>query len=190
MLTINFNPFPQLKSDRLLLRRVTTGDAAQILALRSSPEVMKYIPRTLLSSRQQAEEFIATRMDALIEENKGIDWAVTLNGSPELIGTLGIYRIKPEHYRGEIGYMLLPQYQRKGIITDAIKLVLHYAFHQLQFHSMEAVIDPANTASARVLQKNGFVKEAHFIENECYDGIFYDSVIYSLLKRNYQQARK
>ena len=190
MLTINFNPFPILKSDRVTLRRVTTGDAGGILALRSNPEVMKYIPRTLLSNHQQAEEFIATRMDALIDENKGIDWAVTLNGNPELIGTLGIYRIQPEHYRGEIGYMILPAYQRKGIITEGIKLVLDYAFHQLQFHSMEAVIDPANIASERVLQKNGFVKEAHFLENECYNGIFYDSVIYSLLKRNYQPAVK
>jgi ribosomal-protein-alanine N-acetyltransferase len=187
MLTINFNPFPVLKSDRLLLRRVTTGDAAGILALRSSPEVMKYIPRTLLSSQQQAEEFIAARMNTMIEENRGIDWAITLNSNPQLIGTGGLYHIKPEHHRAEIGYMLLPQYQNKGIVTETIKLILDYAFYTLQMHSIEAVIDPANIPSERVLQKNGFVKEAHFLENEYYNGTYYDSVIYSLLGRNHKR---
>jgi ribosomal-protein-alanine N-acetyltransferase len=125
-------------------------------------------------------------MDTMINSNQYINWAITLKGNPQLIGTMGIYRIKPEHHRGEIGYMLLQEYQGKGIVTEAIHLTLDYAFNQLQLHSMEAVIDPANIASERVLQKNGFVKEAHFAENECYNGIFYDSVIYSLLKRNYK----
>jgi len=187
MLTINFNPFPELKSDRLHLRKVTAADAAGIFALRSSPEVMKYIPRTLLTSEQHAVEFIAARMDTMLAANEGIDWAITLNGSGELIGTMGIYRIKPQHHRGEIGYMILPQHQGKGIVTEGIDMVLDYAFNRLQLHSVEAVIDPANIPSERVLQKNGFVKEAHFLENECYNGVYYDSVIYSLLKRNYKK---
>ena len=54
-------------------------------------------------------------------------------------------------------------------------------------HSIEAVIDPENIASERVLQKNGFVKEAHILENELYDGKFWDTVIYSLLKRNFKK---
>jgi ribosomal-protein-alanine N-acetyltransferase len=190
MLTINFNPFPQLKSDLLLLRRITTGDAAQILALRGNPETMKYITRPLLTSHHEVLEFIKTRVDTLVESNHGIDWAVTLNGNPQMIGTAGIYHIQPENFRAEIGYMLLPEYQNKGIITETIKLMLDYAFHQLQMHSVQAVIDPANIASERVLQKNGFAKEAHLIENEYHNGVFYDSVIYSLLKRNYKPVGK
>ena len=57
--------------------------------------------------------------------------------------------------------------------------------HTLNFHSIEAIILPDNVASERVLQKNGFVKEAHLVENECYNGKFIDTVIYSLLKRNF-----
>jgi ribosomal-protein-alanine N-acetyltransferase len=53
----------------------------------------------------------------------------------------------------------------------------------MQLHSIEAIIDPENRASERVLQKSGFVKEAHILENEFYDGKFLDTVIYSLLKR-------
>ena len=187
MLTINFQPFPDLISQRLLLRRVTHADVNEIFELNSNSEVMKYIPRPLLTSNAESLEYIDTRIDAMIAANEGINWGVTLRDNPVLIGTAGIYRLQPEHHRCEIGYKLLPRYQGKGIITETIKLMLDYAFDQLRMHSVEAVIDPANIASERVLQKNGFVKEAHFIENEYYNGIYYDSVIYSLLERNHKR---
>ena len=185
MLPINFNPFTNLKSNRLLLRRTTHEDADGMIALRGTPETMKYLPRPLLKTQLEALDFI-NRTDTMINANQGINWTIALNGNPQLIGTAGIYRIQPEHHRAETGYMVLPEYQGKGIATEAIDLMLQYAFNQLQFHSMQAVIDPANAASERVLQKNGFVKEAHFLENEYYNGVYYDSVIYSLLKRNYK----
>ena len=81
--------------------------------------------------------------------------------------------------------MLLPEYQNQGITSEAINIVLEYGFKVLNFHSVEAVVDPENYVSAKVLEKNGFVKEAHFLENEYWDGKFWDSVVYSLLKRNF-----
>jgi ribosomal-protein-alanine N-acetyltransferase len=83
--------------------------------------------------------------------------------------------------------MILPQYNGQGIVTEAIKAVLEYGFEDMNMHSIEAVIDPDNSASERVLQKNGFIKEAHILENEYYDGKFWDTVIYSLLKRNFKK---
>jgi [ribosomal protein S5]-alanine N-acetyltransferase len=79
--------------------------------------------------------------------------------------------------------MILPEYNGQGITTEAIKLLVDYGFNQMNMHSIEGIIDPANVASARVLEKNGFVKEAHLIENEFYDGKFLDTAIYSLVKR-------
>jgi ribosomal-protein-alanine N-acetyltransferase len=79
--------------------------------------------------------------------------------------------------------MLLPEYQGKGIITEAIKEVVNYGFKVMKLHSIEAIIDPENFGSEKVLQKNGFVKEAHLKENEFYDGKFLDTVIYSKLNQ-------
>ncbi|WP_158981102.1 MULTISPECIES: GNAT family N-acetyltransferase [unclassified Flavobacterium] len=180
MLTINFNPFPDLETDRLILRRVNAGDVKEILMLRSNPETMQFIPRPLLKTDEEALEHIAM-IDHKIEVNEGINWAITLKDSPKLIGIIGHYRIKPEHYRAEIGYMLLPDYHKRGIITEVVKAVVHYGFNDLKLHSIEAVIAPENIGSAKVLEKNGFIKEAHFKDYEFYNGKFLDSVIYSLL---------
>lgn len=182
MLAINFSPFPNLETERLFLRRVDVKDVNEIIALRSNPETMKYIPRPLVKTIEDALEHIAM-MDAKIENNEGINWAITQKGNPKLIGVIGHYKIKPEHYRAEIGYMLLPEFSGKGIISEAVKEVVKYGFKGMQLHSIEAVIDPENNASAKVLEKNGFVKEAHLKENEFFEGRFLDSVIYSLLNK-------
>ncbi|WP_394759096.1 GNAT family N-acetyltransferase [Flavobacterium sp.] len=181
MSTFSFLPFKNLESERLLLRQITTKDINEIFALRSNPETMKYIPRPLVTKMEQAMEHIKMIQDK-IETNEGINWAITLKSDPKMIGIIGHYRIRWEHFRSEIGYMLLPEYHGKGIITEAIQLMIDYGFNEMNMHSLEAIIDPKNTASARVLEKNNFIKEAHLIENEYYDGKFLDTVIYSLLK--------
>jgi [ribosomal protein S5]-alanine N-acetyltransferase len=183
MLTINFSPFPILETNKLLLRKITTDDVNEILQLRSNPETMKYIPRPLAKTKENALEHISMIEDKIVN-NEGINWAITLKGNPKLIGIIGHYRIKPEHYRAEIGYMLLPEFHGQGIITEAIQEVVNYGFNVMHLHSIEAIIDPENSASEKVLQKNGFVKEAHLLENEYYEGRFLDTVIYSKLNKS------
>ncbi|MBG6188857.1 GNAT family N-acetyltransferase [Flavobacterium sp. CAN_S2] len=182
MLTINFSPFPNLETERLLLRRVDSNDVREILALRSNPDTMKYIPRPLLKTDEDALEHI-TMIDSKIDSNEGINWAITLKDNPKLIGIIGHYRIKPENYRAELGYMLLPEYHGKGIVSEAVKEAVNYGFNAMKLHSLEAVIDPENYASAKVLEKNGFVKEAHFKDYEFFEGRFLDTVIYSILNK-------
>ena len=182
MLDINFLPFHNLQSERLILRRVFKDDVNEIFALRSNQEVMKYIPRPLLKTEEEAIAHI-TAIDEKIDSNEGINWAITQKGNPKLIGIIGHYRLKPEHFRSEIGYMLLPEYQGKGIISEAIKEVVNYGFDVMKLHSIEAIIDPKNIASEKVLQKNGFAKEAHFKENEYYEGRFIDTAIYAILNK-------
>lgn len=180
MLDINFTPFPNLETERLYLRRLVKEDVNEIFALRSDTETMKYVPRPIAKTKEEALEHIAL-IESNIENNAGINWAITYKENPKLIGIIGLYKITPENYRAEIGYMLLPEYNGKGIITEAIKEVVKYGFQALQLHSIEAIIDPGNLASEKVLQKNNFIKEAHLKENLFYDGLFLDTVIYSIL---------
>ncbi len=186
MLTINFHPFQNIETERLLLRRIDEQDADEVLALRGNPDTMKYIPRPLAKSKEDALAHIAM-IEEKIVNNTGINWGITIKGSPKIIGIIGHYKISPENHRAEIGYMSFPETNGKGYMSEAIKAVIGYGFKQMNLHSIEAIIDPENTASERVLQKNGFVKEAHILENELWDGKFLDTVIYSLLKRNWSK---
>lgn len=182
MLEINFSVFPELETDRLKLRRADAHDIHELFAMRSDPDMMKYIPRPLATELAEASEHLKI-MDEKITGNEMINWAITLKDDPKMMGTIGYYHIKPEHYRAEIGYMLLPEYQGKGYVTEAIDRVVKYAFTTMNLHSIEAVIDPDNVASARVLEKCSFVKEGYFKENEFYNGQFLDTIIYSILNK-------
>jgi [ribosomal protein S5]-alanine N-acetyltransferase len=180
MENFSFLPFKNLQSERLMLRQITIDDTNEIFALRSNEDLMKYIPRPLCKTNEEVVELIKM-IQQKIEVNEGINWAITLKNDNKLIGYIGHYRIKWEHFRSEIGYMILPQYSGMGIATEAIKLAVEYGFNDMKMHTVEGVVDPANVASAKVLEKNGFVKEAHFKENEFFNGKFIDSVIYSLI---------
>jgi [ribosomal protein S5]-alanine N-acetyltransferase len=182
---INFTPFPNLETERLILRRLSENDVDHIIALRGNPETMQFIPRPLIKSKEAALAHLQM-IDANIENNTAINWGVYLKETNDFIGFMGIYQMQPENFRAEIGYMVLPQFSGKGLTTEAVKGILNYGFDVLKLHSIEGVITPGNIASERVLQKNGFVKEAHFIENMFAMGKFWDAVIYSLLKRNFK----
>jgi len=182
MLHFNFTPFPIIETERLVLRQITNDDVNEIFELRSNPETMKYIPRPLAKTTEDALEHIATIEDKIIL-NEGINWGITLKGNERLLGMIGFYRMQPENFRSEIGYMLLPEFHGKGIITEAVKRLITYGFNDLKLHSIEAVIDPENFASEKVLQKCNFIKEAHLKESQFYEGKFLDKVIYSLLNK-------
>jgi [ribosomal protein S5]-alanine N-acetyltransferase len=180
MLNINFNPFPNLETPRFLLRRSTPNDVPAIFAMRSKPEVMRFIPRPLCHTMEDAEK-VYQMMDDRINQNLGINWAMSWRDQPEsFIGVMGLFRIDADNHRGEIGYMLPPEHWGKGIVSELIPSVVEYGFNTLNLHTMEAIIDPENHASRRVLEKNGFVQEAHIRENCLFEGKFLDTVILSM----------
>jgi ribosomal-protein-alanine N-acetyltransferase len=181
MLEVNFSPFPEIKTERLLLRCIKMTDAPELLFLRGSDKTMQYIDREKLTSTAEAEALIQKILESL-QTNEGIMWCITLLDKPDtLIGTIGHWRLIKQHYRAEVGYMLHPDHWNKGIMKEALLAVIDYGFKVMKLHSIEAHINPANAASAALLEKTGFIREAYFKEDFFFKGAFIDSAIYSLL---------
>jgi ribosomal-protein-alanine N-acetyltransferase len=160
-------------------------DANELFTLRSDPEVMRYVARPLTLSVAEAEAWIQNVITAY-QNGEGITWSITVKPSDELAGTIGLWRFDKEHYRAEVGYMLHPKYQRKGLTTEALHAITRFAFENTELHSLEAHLSPENEASKMALQNCGFVQEAHFRENFFWNGRFEDTLVYSLLKHQNQ----
>jgi ribosomal-protein-alanine N-acetyltransferase len=180
MLELNFHPFPILSTKRLVLRRIINDDAKELLTLRSDPAVMRFISRPLAQSIDDALDLIAI-IDHTLNSNEGITWAITQQNNDILVGTIGFWRVVKPHHRAEIGYLLAPALQGKGIMHEALSAVLDYGFGSMKLHSIEAIVDPFNLASVKLLEKNNFVKEGSFKENFYFEGSFLNSDVYSLL---------
>ncbi len=181
MLNIHFDPFPTLTTVRFVLRQITFDDAEMLFGMRSDPETMAYIPRPLAKTMDDVTALIQSIHDG-DEKGESLLWAISFKNDTKLLGTIGYYRLKPEHFRAEIGYLLHRDFWQKGIMYEVLQSVLEFGFKEMNCHSIEAIIDPDNVASARLLEKCGFVKEAHFKENCFWNGQFLDSVVYSKLK--------
>lgn len=179
MLTLNFSPFPEFTTDRLLLRMHQHTDANEVLFLRSDPQVMQYIDRVPDTKPEDAIRFIDL-VNNNIANNVAVSWAITLKDSPTLIGTIALWQMDIQNYRAEIGYVLHPAHQGKGLMHEAIGSVINYGFG-IGLHSIEANTNKDNKASQRALERHGFVQEAHFKENHFYNGKFLDTVVYSLI---------
>jgi len=180
MLDLNFNPFPIIETERLILRRIILEDAPDYFLLRSNVDAMKHICKPLQTSIEETKALI-DKVNEMINFNEGIGWAVCFKNENIMIGTVSFHKIAKDHYRAEMGYMLHPKYWRQGIISEAIKAIIDFGFNELKFHSIEAHIDPENTGSEKILQKFNFIKEAYFKENYFYNGQFKDTAVYSLL---------
>ena len=182
MLQFNFHPFPTITTERLILRQITNADANEILFLRSNKAVMQYLDRDPLSSQEGALELIE-KITGSFNNNDGITWGISLKDNTALIGTIGFWKTDKENHRAEIGYMLVPEHQQKGMMQEAVTVILEYGFRTMKLHSVEANVNPYNPGSIKLLEKNGFVREGYFRENYYYNGKFLDSAIYSLISK-------
>jgi len=182
MLNVNFSPFPELTTERLVLRQIVQDDVNELLFLRSDKNVIAFLDRDPADSTEETHEFIRT-LDSFLSRNETVTWAVTQKGNLKMIGTICIWHINRQHHRAEIGYALYPDKWGKGIMQEALTCVLNYGFNTMKLHSVEAIVNPNNKASIKLLERNGFVREGYFRENYFFKDKYLDSAVYSLLSQ-------
>jgi [ribosomal protein S5]-alanine N-acetyltransferase len=182
MLEINFNPFPELNTTRLLLRRLTDADVPALFTIRSDERVMRYIGREPAKEPGEIEKLIQ-QLNENIDKNEAILWGIAFKENPQqIIGTICLWNMEPHNYRSEIGYLLHPDHWGKGIMKEAVRVTIEYGFAALGLHSIEARTEAANKASSVLLEKTGFLKEGYLKENTYFRGKFSDTIIYSRLQ--------
>ena len=176
-----FDVFPELESKRLLYKAYTQKDAQTLLNLRSNKAVSKYmdttIPKCVDDTLQRIEGYIKA-----FKEGKGITWAIVDKSTNTVIGDFAIHHIDKQNSRGEIGYILHPDFWGKGYMTEALNTLINFGFKDLNLHSFSATVNLENVNSKTLLLKFGFKLEAVFRENFYYNGQFLDSEIYCLLQ--------
>ncbi|MGE5518373.1 MAG: GNAT family N-acetyltransferase, partial [Candidatus Dadabacteria bacterium] len=133
----NFTPFPVLKTERLVLRQLKISDDKEIFALRSDDNINKYLDRKPAKSIDDARNFIQA-INENIQRNASIYWAITLNGSDKLIGTICLFDFSNDNLKAEIGYELLPGFQGKGLMQEAAIKVIDFGIQHIGLNSIEA----------------------------------------------------
>lgn len=179
------NMFPQLETERFILRKLTSEDAPDLFHYFSNDEVTKYYDLDSFVDLKQAEELIQSWNNRYLER-RGFRWAITPKSEDRVLGTCGFHNWSKEHAKAEIGYELNPDYWRQGVMTEVMQEIMRFGFEDLGMNRIEAFIDPDNIRSRYLLEKNGFHEEGYLKECFFEKNQFVDAVLFAMLKKQYQ----
>ncbi|MCA1218250.1 GNAT family N-acetyltransferase [Streptomyces sp. 8L] len=178
-------PTPVLHTDRLRLRPFTDADAAPLFALHSSSHVLRYWDTPPWRERARAERFIAA-CRTMADEGTGARVAIDRVSDGGFIGWCGLSRWNPEYRSASLGYCFDDAAWGHGYATEAARALLRWAFDTLDLNRVQAETDTRNAASARVLEKAGFVREGTLREDCVVNGEVSDSWVFGLLRRDWR----
>jgi len=177
------------ETERMRLRTYTDGDFDAFFDLHRREDVARFLPWHP-RDEQSAREALARHQRLTVEV---VDQGVTLAGfdkeTGRLVGDFVLILRSVEHRRGEVGYVLHPDFAGRGLATEGARVMLDLAFDKLGLRRVIGRIDARNRASARVLTKLGLRHEAHLVQNELFKGEWTDEDDFAILHEEWQRLR-
>ncbi|MDR5592049.1 GNAT family N-acetyltransferase [Christiangramia sp. SM2212] len=170
---------PHLKTERLILSRITKQDHSNIFKGLSHPEVIKFYGVQYSSIEETSEQM--NWYENLEKAGSGMWWKIELNDSEAFCGAIGINDYHNEHQRAEIGFWLLPEHWGKRLMIEAAEKVIEYLFENINLHRLEAYVEVGNQNSAKLLKKLDFAFEGCMRDCEVKNGEYISIDIYALI---------
>ena len=180
-------PTPTLHTPGLRLRPFNDGDADALFALQSNAHVLRYWDSPPWSDPERAQRFIAACRQ-LAEDGTGARLVIDRASDGAFIGWCSVTQWNPDYRSAALTYCLEEAAWGHGYATEASRALLQWAFDALDLNRVQAEADTRNVASARVLEKLGFVLEGTLREDCVVNGDVSDSWVYGLLRREWQVA--
>ena len=132
---------------------------------------------------KQAEDLIKWFNDEF-KKSRAIFWGISLKNESEIIGFCKC-EIEIPKVRADLGYDLRPDYWNMGIMTETLNAIINFTFQTLHINRIEAAVSTENSASIRVLEKLGFVKEGILRERSYCRDSCHDMMMLSILMKEY-----
>ncbi len=175
---------PLIKTNNLLLRKLTLADADDVYAYARIPQVTKYVIWEPHQSKTESENFIQL-LHELFEKKEQLIWGIEFEPDKKIVGTIGFNSLSYQHSCAEIGYAISDKYWNKGIATEALKAILKYGFDELELNRQEAHCKEENIASEKVMLRAGMSYEGTLREKIFMKGEFWTMKMFSILRKEY-----
>lgn len=164
-----------LHGSRIELRVVEEEDLPYLQALINDPAVWS----TLFQNRPLSMDDEREWLDQVRADDGRLHLLICEDEEPR--GIVGLSEIDANWGTAEVGYYIDPAHTGNGFATEAVGVLLEYAFDQLRLEKLRADVIASNVASARVLEKNGFVEEGCLRDHAYIDGARQDVRLYGRL---------
>lgn len=181
-------PAPTLATARLRLRPFADTDAGDLYALQSNATVLRYWDSPPWTDPARTWRFLEVCRQ-MEEEGTGVRLVLERADDGVFLGWITLNRWNPDFRSASLGYCLAEAAWGHGYATEAARALLDWAFGALDLNRVQAEVDTRNPASARVLEKLGFVLEGTLREDCVVGGVVSDSWVHGLLRREWQPSR-
>lgn len=175
-----------LEYQNILIRPARDSDYKALYSIYGDKRTYLFRPG-LLRENERAVKKLVSRMRR--EESDRKQWfrIVCRGDNPDaIVGVVEIYNINQRIEEVEIGYTISPDLYGKGIATEVVNLVTRFLFDEVKCNRIKAMVHINNTASQKVLQKNGYTKEGVERQGEFWQGIgFVDVCRFAKLREDY-----
>lgn len=181
-MTNDFNPF--INGNRIYLREVRLSDVNErYYQWMNDPEVIKYMEsRFYPNSVEEISEFVRSKT----RDKDNAFMAIMLKEDDRHIGNIKLGPINTIHRYADVALIIGEKdCWGKGYATEAICLIVDYAFNRLNLHKLTAGCYEANQGSAKCFQKAGFTIEGCRRNQYFCDGIFVDAILLGMLRKEY-----
>ena len=175
---------PPITTLRLTLRPLAQADVLALFEIHSDPKTMRYWSAPVWQNDERGHAMLARDLDQ--SETDHLRLGIELNASGKLIGTCSLFDINEPCRSAELGYMLASSAWGQGLMQEALRALLDFAFDNLKLHRIEADTDPRNERSARLLEQLNFVMEGYFRERWIVGEEVSDAAMYGLLSRDWR----
>lgn len=166
----------KIETERLVLKPLDESHVEDILKIRSNEVVNKFVKRIPPKTNYDALDFILT-IKKRVQNNESINWGIAYKNQQNLIGTICLWNFSDDRTEAEVGYELLPEYHRKGLMSEALQSVLDFGFNKLSLNEILAFTNKFNENSKSLLLKNNFTLEGGRVDEG-----FPENLVFSLRK--------
>jgi len=178
--------FQQIRTKRFTIDLFDKNDIDQIYEYRKDPKVYE----SYSIKPESKEALLKYFEDNITEFNESNGYTIfVIRNENEIVGDIALSYWGNENKKNAIGYAINPKFQKQGYGYEAVKSVLDYLFKELNRNRIQAEVDEHNTASWKLLEKLGFVKEAVLREAEYYNGTWEDTFVYAMLKSDWEKSK-
>ncbi|WP_368863366.1 GNAT family N-acetyltransferase [Staphylococcus hominis] len=134
-----------------------------------------------------SKHFIHSALQQFIDGN-GFHCGIWSN--KELIGVIGLHYLDLVNKKTSIGYYLAEAFQKKGIMTKCIKVLIRYVYEEYDINRIEIQMSTKNKKSRAIAIRLGFTQEGILRSDERVQGKSSDSYVYSVLREEYENEYK
>lgn len=170
---MKLNDFPEIETERLLLRRLRPSDWKVVSFLRSDKLVNAFVKRPAAETKEKALAFISAA-NIGVDQGQLFQWAITEKEKGEMIGSICLWSFSKDKKTAEVGYDLSPKFQGLGLMDEALKSLLSFGFSQLNLDLIEAFTQRNNVRSVKVLERNGFELNGDRKDDENAENLVYE----------------